>query len=87
MIIFDNTKSVQDFANSPAGQNILNNIPRGNQQQLYTIGQKCNANGIQNATITEVYFQNGYCYYVIEWKIGRKTFTSNERQQDLQLLV
>jgi len=87
MFNFDNTKAIKDFANSQKGQNILNDIPKGKQKQIYTVGQKVNANGITNAIITESYMQNGYCYYVIEYKVNRKTFTSRERQQDLQLLA
>ena len=65
------------------------NIPTGRQTQLYTIGSKVNSNGIENATITDTYKQNGYVYYVIEWISGNRKkvwHSSRERQQDLQLI-
>lgn len=88
MINFDNTLQVKQFAQTQQAKDILNmvNIPTGRQTQLYNIGSKVNANGIDNAIITDTYKQNGYVYYVISWKHGKKVFTSNERQQDLILI-
>jgi hypothetical protein len=89
MFNFDNTLLVKNFAESKEAQAILNNIPRGNQKQLYKIGQNVSANGIDFATIIDCYSQNGYIYYTISWTTGKRKkieHTSNERQQDLKLL-
>jgi hypothetical protein len=88
---FDNTLSVKQFAQTQEAQDILNmkGIPSGNQKQLYSIGTKVSANGIESATIQDCYFQNGYCYYTIVWTTGKRKIQehfSRERQQDLILL-
>lgn len=86
-INFDNTKSIKDLASTPEVKRILNNIPSGEQQQLYHTGQKCSTNGINNTTITDSYKQNGYCYYIIQNKHKNRIYTHNVRQQDIKILV
>ena len=88
---FDNTLKVKQFAQTQEARDILNmkNIPIGNHKQLYSIGSKVSANGIEEATIYDCYFQNGYCYYTITWTTGKRKKVehfSRERQQDLILL-
>lgn len=88
---FDNTLKVKQFAQTQEARDILNmkNIPIGNHKQLYSIGSKVSANGIEAATIYDCYFQNGYCYYTITWTTGKRKKVehfSRERQQDLVLL-
>ena len=88
---FDNTLKVKQFSQTQEARDILNmkNIPIGNHKQLYSIGSKVSANGIEEATIYDCYFQNGYCYYTITWTTGKRKKVehfSRERQQDLILL-
>ena len=82
-IFFDNTKSVHDFANSPEGQKILNNMLIGNETQIHQVGDIVNGNGYSNATITEVYKQNGFYYYVCEWKIKKQIYHDTLRNKDI----
>lgn len=85
-INFDNTLSVHNFAKSPEAQKILNDNHAGSEKQYYTIGQKVNSNGIQNAIITDVYKENGYMRYVIEHCAKRKTYTHIVRQCDIEII-
>ena len=84
---FDNTLSIKLIANSPEAQRLINNIPSGNQTQQYSTGQTVSTSGINHAKIIDVYTQNGYVYYVLEYKVKRKTYTKNARQQDISLLT
>ena len=88
---FDNTLSVKQFAQTQEAQDIINmkGIPSGSHKQLYSIGSKVSANGIEEAKIYDCYFQNGFCYYTIIWTTGKRKKVehfSRERQQDITLL-
>lgn len=86
---FDNTLSVKQFAHTQEAQDILNNIPSGNQEFIYNVGSKVQINGVPEAMIQDRFKQNGYCYYTCIWTIGKrkkKEFFSRERQQDITLL-
>ena len=87
-INFDNTLSVKHFAESAEAKRILNDTFHGNESQLFQVGQKVNSiSGIENATITECYNQNGFWHYMVEYKFPhhRKVWQKSERQKDLSL--
>ena len=84
--IFDNTLSVGELAK----RTILKDEPR-NEVQLYNIGQKVDGygHGFYFGIIVEVYENNGYYYYVIEYKLkqrSKKTYTKTLRQKDIKLI-
>lgn len=83
---FDNTLSVRELAK----RTILKDEP-GNEVQLYNIGQKVDGygHGFYFGTIVEVYEENGYIRYVVEYKLkprARKTYTKTLRQIDIKLI-
>jgi len=85
-MFFDNTLQVKNFANSPEGQVILNTpAPRGNEKQLKNIGDKVNGNGYDNAKIIDIYKQNGFFYYVCEWKVKKNIYHETQRNKDILL--
>lgn len=63
------------------GEKLTNNIPKGNDKQLYNVGDCINGNGIQNATITGLYVQNGYVYYEVVWTYGKNKKASGTISQ------
>ena len=88
--IFDNTKSVRDFAKTEEAKRLLY-IPKGNEKQLYSIGQKVNGNGygFNEGIIIDVWCENGYFRYKVEYKLkpkARKKFTQNLRQIDIVVI-
>lgn len=87
---FDNTKSIRDFAKTAEAQRLLN-IPAGHEVQLYHIGQKVDGNGhgFNVGTIVDVWCNNGYYRYEVEYKLkprARKTYTTNLRQIDVVVI-
>ena len=90
-ISFDNTLAVHEFANSPQAKAILNDTHKGNETQLYNIGQQVISTETStirlykadNAIITDIYTQNGYIYYTLSYTIKRKQYTKTVRQNDI----
>lgn len=83
-VFFDNTLSVKELAK----RTILKECT-GSETQSYKVGQKVTGNGFKEGEITEVYENNGFYYYVIEYKLkprSRKTYTTTLRQKDIKLI-
>lgn len=83
---FDNTLSVRELAK----RTILKD-ERGNEMQLYHVGQKVDGygHGFYFGTIVEVYKENGYMRYIVEYKLkprAKKTYTTILRQKDVTLI-
>ena len=86
---FDNTLSVKKFAETQEAKNILNDNFHGNEKQLYKVGDFVDGNehGFDIGKIIDVYKNNGFFCYVIEYKIkpkARKTFKMTLRQKDIK---
>ena len=86
---FDNTLSVKKFAETQEAKNILNDNFHGNEKQLYKIGDLVDGNGhgFNTGKIIDVYKNNGFYCYVVEYKIkpkARKTFKMTLRQKDIK---
>lgn len=84
MFGYDNTLLVKQEAERIRKTGMLDGTLMGNEKQLFSIGQKVSSNGIPNALITNVWMENGFCYYSIEWKIGNKSYSANEKQKNLR---
>lgn len=73
--IFDNTKQVQDFARTKEAQKILHDNHKGNEEQIYKVGDKVRTTSLSphrtKGTITEAYEMAGYWYYVIDGRAYR----------------
>lgn len=85
-INFDNTKSIQNFARTAEAEKILNNSCSGNETQLYNLGDTVKSMYFDNGKIIDIYVQNGFYYYVCEYKLkpkARKTFTKTLRTKDI----
>ena len=88
-INFDNTLSVKKFAETQEAKNILNDNFHGSEKQLYKVGDLVNGNehGFNTGKIIDVYKNNGFFCYVIEYKIkpkARKIFKMTLRQKDIK---
>ena len=75
------TKSVKE------GREIVNNTKRGNEMQLYKVGDivratNCSPYNFKRAKVVEVYKENGYFRYVC--KIGN--FERICREKDIELI-
>lgn len=86
---FDNTLSVKKFAETQEAKNILNDNFHGNEKQLHKIGDLVDGNGhgFNTGKIIDVYKNNGFYCYVVEYKIkpkARKTFKMTLRQKDIK---
>ena len=86
---FDNTLSVKKFAETQDAKNILNDNFHGNEKQLYKIGDLVDGNGhgFNTGKIIDVYKNNSFFCYVVEYKIkpkARKTFKMTLRQKDIK---
>lgn len=73
-----------------SGYELINNIQSGNELQLYQVGQIVDGsgNGFYKGEIIEVYQENGFFYYVINYKLSeraRKAYTQTLRQKDIVL--
>lgn len=84
--IFDNTLKVREEA-----KKIVLPYESGNETQLYEVGQKVDGygHGFYTGTIIEVYQENGYFRYVVEYKLkprSRKKYTQILRQIDIVLI-
>jgi len=88
--IFDNTKAVRDFAKTAEAERLLY-IPKGTEKQLYKIGERVDGNGhgFNEGIIIDVYENNGYFRYIVEYKLkpkARKKFTMTLRQCDIVVI-
>lgn len=88
-VSFDNTLNVKKFAKTQEAKNILNDNFHGNEKQLYKIGDTVggNGNGFNTGKIIDVYKNNGFFCYVVEYKLkpkARKTFKTTLRQKDIK---
>ena len=86
---FDNTLSVKKFAKTQEAKNILNDNFHGNEKQLYKVGDFVDGNGhgFNTGKIIDVYKNNDFYCYVVEYKIkpkARKTFKMTLRQKDIK---
>lgn len=89
-LFYDNTEKVASEAMEAVKNGILRNIS-GNERQIFQIGQIIDGNGFGFAEgkIIDIYNDNGYYYYVVEFrhsKKARKTYTKILRQKDIKLL-
>lgn len=69
------------------GQKLINNIPVGQEVQLYEIGDKVtdeNFNHKRPARVTEAREQNGYWWYTIRYDDNKGQMSA--RQKDLKLI-
>ena len=88
-INFDNTLSIKKFAETQEAKNILNDNFHGSEKQLYKVGDLINGNGhgFNTGKIIDLYKNNGFYCYVVEYKIkpkARKTFKMTLRQKDIK---
>lgn len=86
---FDNTLNIKKFAETQEAKNILNDNFHGSEKQLYKIGDLVDGNGhgFNTGKIIDVYKNNGFFCYVVEYKIkprSRKTFKTTLRQKDIK---
>lgn len=86
---FDNTLNVKKFAETQDAKNILNNNFHGSEKQLYKVGDLVDGNGhgFNTGKVIDVYKNNGFFCYVVEYKIkprSRKTFKTTLRQKDIK---
>lgn len=86
---FDNTLNVKKFAETQDAKNILNDNFHGNEKQRYKVGDLVDGNGhgFDTGKIIDVYKNNGFYCYVVEYKIkpkARKTFKMTLRQKDIK---
>ena len=82
-LFYDNTLKVKQEA-----QNIVLDSTIGNEIQLYNIGAKVSGHGFKFGQIVSVYKDNGYYYYIVEYKLtpkARKTYKTL-RQRDINLI-
>lgn len=87
MILFDNTRSIKQQArqNQSYAERL---ITKGNEIQIYNVGQQVDGNGLGFAkgVITDAYRENGYIYYIVTYKVGRKEYTKTLNQKSIKLL-
>ncbi len=74
-MFIDNTLSVKNFAKTEEANKILN-VKRGDETQLFFIGQTVKGNNkattTQKGIIIDIYCENGYYRYIIEYPINRR---------------
>jgi len=74
--IFDNTKSVRDFARTAEAEKILS-VPKGKEEKLFDVGdivsttEDCPYN-LDSGKIVSFYNDNGYYYYEVEFLVGKR---------------
>jgi hypothetical protein len=86
MIHFDNTKKIKD-SSKVNEEFVMSLLTVGNETQKFNIGQKVdgNGNGFKNGIITDVYEENGYIRYEVEYKLDKK-YKKILRQQDISII-
>lgn len=87
---YDNTEKVASEATEAVKNGILRDI-KGHERQIYQIGQNIDGNGFGFALgkIIDAYNDNGYCYYVVEFRRSiraKKAYTKGLRQKDIKIL-
>lgn len=82
MFRYDNTLTTKTEANRAVLDPTV-----GNETCLYKIGMKVNGEGLgfKQGVITDVYRQNGYYYYVIEYTSKSQIFIKTLRQKDISI--
>lgn len=87
MLLFDNTGTIkrQSKANETFAAALYKS---GTEKQLYKIGQTVSGNvlGFKSGVIIDAYYDNGYMYYVVSYKVGRKEYTKTLRQIDINII-
>lgn len=81
---YDNTLKTKNEA-----QKVVLPEISGKETQLYKVGAKVSGNGFNFGEIIDLYKDNGFYYYVIEYKLkpkARKTYTTTLRQKDVKLI-
>jgi hypothetical protein len=83
-MFIDNTLQIKQDASKNLA---LLNIKEGKEQLTYKIGETVDGNGLgfNKGVIIDAYMENGYCRYIVSYKLGRKVFNKTLRQKDIKL--
>lgn len=86
MIHFDNTKKIKESSKMNE-EFVMSLLTVGNEKQIFNIGQKVDGNGLgfKDGIITDVYKENGYIRYEVEYKLD-KFYKKILRQQDVSII-
>ena len=90
MLLFDNTDTIK--RQSKENENFAATLyKRGEEKQLYKVGQTVNGNGLgfKSGVIVDFYKVNGFIYYVVEYKLtprAKKTYQKTFRQIDINII-
>jgi hypothetical protein len=71
------------------GEKIINNTTGGTGAQVFNIGDIVRPTDLcphnfGAGVVTSTYMQNGYVYYEVMHKVGKRQTTNNYRQKDLR---
>lgn len=87
MLLFDKTITIK--RQSKANETFVASLYKsGTEKQLYKVGQTVSGNGLgfKSGVIIDAYNDNGYVYYVVSYKVGRKEYTKTLRQTDINII-